>query len=154
MKMWIIIFFISLWGLAYYICNQLFVIGYIRLQGLLDEYSDEDSFFSLAALYDYCAACFFGGVWIKLWTHVGHSISSLVSEITPFILKDRMHITVILWSELFSTVFGRIIFREVHLDSLLLIIMIKDSLGRVMDLTLRYNPTRMIRMAIREDSDN
>merc|ERR1719247_2026358 len=32
--------------------------------------------------------------------------------------------------------------------------MMKDSLARVMDLTLRYNPTRMIRMAIRDEKDS
>lgn len=156
-KSWFFVFVFAVWALAFYICNQLFVLGYIEGQQKLED-PDTNAFFTSTelkmSLYDYAVACFFGAVYGKLWTQAGHFIMSLIRESAPQLQKDRLYFTVVLWSELFNTVFGRMIFKEVHLDSLLLILMMKDSLVRVMDLTLRYNPTRMIRMAIRQKSDD
>lgn len=152
-KSWALIFMLALWAFAFYLSNQLFVAGYKLIQGMIDKAAGEVGFWSWSSLYDYSAACLFGGVYIKLWTHAGHWIIGIVRETAPPLQKDRLHFLILLWSELFNTLFGRLILREVQVFGVLLILLIKDSLVHVMDATLKYNPMRMIRMAIREESD-
>mmetsp|Transcript_44623 Transcript_44623/g.83132 ORF Transcript_44623/g.83132 Transcript_44623/m.83132 type:complete len:734 (+) Transcript_44623:105-2306(+) len=151
-KSWTLIFIFALWALGFYILNQLYVLGYIHLQKkVCDAF---DSAWGWNSLYDYSAATFFTSVYVKVATHAGHWIMSIVRETAPPLQKDRLYFLVVLWSNLFGTVFSRVIFKEVQDNSVVLILMVKDSLVHVMDLTLKYNPTRMVRLAIRKEADD
>lgn len=139
---------ILVWGLVLFYFNQFYVLLYVMGSNRIQD----GPYAKFCSVYDFFAAAFFIGCCQPSFMILRDIIARGLRVGASQMHQDRMRAGFVFWSEAFSACFGRVIFGNVSSMGILILLLVKDQLGHIMELAFVYQPRRMISMALRESN--